>query len=295
MPNNPRKPKRSSASPKHPSTRPSPTGNFSESSLPSKPLTRQKPAASQDADKGARTGWDSVASWYNGWVGKDGSLHHRKLAIPTALKLLDLKRGESILDIGAGQGVFAPYVLEQGGVYTGVDVSPRLLDIARQQHGKSTKFYKADACKLASSRDLEAASFDAVVFLLSIQDINPLPEALYSAAWALKPGGRAVLLMTHPCFRIPRQSGWGHDDNRKLTFRRIDRYLTPLSVPMKPYQGGSGVTISFHRPLHEYVNGLAAAHLLVERIEEVTSYKTDENPAEAEFPLFLGIRARKVL
>jgi ubiquinone/menaquinone biosynthesis C-methylase UbiE len=246
-------------------------------------------------------GWDAVAAWYDGWVGKGGSEHHQKLAVPVTLRLLDVKRGESVLDVGAGQGVLAPSVAQAGASYTGVDVSPRLLDLARQHHGQHGRFIQADAANLDRTAELQAASFDAVVFLLSIQDIDPLEGALRSAAWALKPGGRVIMLMTHPCFRIPRQSGWGFDENRKLQYRRIDRYLTPLPVPMKSYPGqSSGVTISFHRPLNAYINGLSAVGLLVDQIEEVPSYKAGEQrkgtqTESEEIPLFLGLRAKKVI
>ncbi len=253
----------------------------------------------------ARSGWDAVAAWYDGWVGKGGSEHHKRLAIPAVIRLLDLKRGDTVLDIGCGQGVLAPHAAQAGAAYTGVDVSPRLLELARKHHGSTGRFIQADACALQSTRDLQAASFDAAVFLLSIQDINPLECALQSAAWALRPGGRVVLLMTHPAFRIPRQSGWGYDENRKLQYRRIDRYLTPLPVPMKSYLGTSGVTISFHRPLGDYINGLAAVGLLTDALDEIPSYKAGERvgdepsraaaaAAEAEIPLFLGLRARRL-
>ncbi len=57
--------------------------------------------------------------------------------------------------------------------------------------------------------ELHRREFDAVVFLLSIQNMDPLHSVLKSASWMLRSGGRTVLLMTHPCFRLPRQSGWG--------------------------------------------------------------------------------------
>jgi ubiquinone/menaquinone biosynthesis C-methylase UbiE len=250
--------------------------------------------ATAPTKRGARTGWDAVASWYDGWVGKDGSKHHQQLAIPATMELLELKEDEKLLDIGAGQGVLATYVTQVGAEYTGVDVSPRLLDLAKKHHGMYGHFVQADACKLAQSNELQEAGYDAATFLLSLQDINPLQDALHSVSWALKPGGRVVLLMTHPCFRIPRQSGWGYDENRKLTYRRVDHYMTPLNVPMKSYLGGSGVTISFHRPLHEYVNGLAAAGFVIDQMREITSYKAEENAAESEIPVFMAIRARKL-
>jgi SAM-dependent methyltransferase len=236
-------------------------------------------------------------------VGKGGSKHHRKLAIPAVLELLELRPGDKVLDIGAGQGVLAPFVVQAKAQYTGVDVSAELLRLARQRHGRQGKFILGDARHLPTLPDLQPGEFDAVILLLSVQDMDPLHDVLKSAAWALKAGGRAVLLMTHPCFRVPRQSGWGWDEGRKLQFRRVDRYLTPLSVPLKAYPGSqSGVTLSFHRPLQEYVNGLAECGLLLDRMIEIPTYKAHtagprakaKNLANREIPLFLGLRALKI-
>ncbi len=249
------------------------------------------------------TSWDPVADWYSGWVGADGSRHHRCLAIPAVLDLLALQPGERLLDVGAGTGALAPAVVRAGADYTGVDVSDRLLAFARSHHGHLGRFIAGDARVLYTLPPVRAGEFDAVVFLLSIQDMHPLPPVLASAAWALRPGGRLVLLMTHPCFRVPRQSGWGWDEGRALRYRRVDRYLTPLPVPMKPYPGGQGVTRSFHRPLQDYVDGLAEQGLVVERLREIPADMVAptgararaENLAHREIPLFLGLRARNVM
>jgi SAM-dependent methyltransferase len=220
------------------------------------------------------------------------------------LKLLQPKLGETMLDIGAGQGVLAPYLQEAGMVYLGIEASARLVHRARKRHCFG-QFVQGDARSLAAVEGIKKEGFDTAVFLLSLQDMDPLDVVLRNAAWALKPGGRLVILMTHPCFRIPRQSGWGWDEKRRLRFRRIDRYLTALRVPLKPAkQGkGGGVTKSFHRPLQAYINGLADCGLVVERIEEIPladvavlvngRLKADKR-ASAEIPLFLGIRARKL-
>jgi SAM-dependent methyltransferase len=244
-------------------------------------------------------GWDNLANWYDGMVGDDGSDHHRKLAIPAVLDLLQLESGEQVLDIGAGQGVFAPYVARAGARYSGVEISPRLRAYAQKRHHAHGRFLHGDARHLSSVAGLAASQFDAVVFLLSIQDMNPLESVLESAAWALRGGGRLVILMTHPCFRIPRQSGWEDDDSRNLRFRRIDHYLTPLAVPLKPYgKRRSGVSISFHRPLNHYVNGLAACGLLVDELQEITTHEPGATKAErranGEIPLFVGLRAQKL-
>lgn len=266
----------------------------------------RKPRRPPQRDGGKRRrpeGWDAVAAWYDGWMGKGGSQHHRKLAVPTVMDLLALAPGEAVLDIGCGQGVLAQPVAAAGGHYTGVDVSQKLLTYARQHHGEHGRFVQADAARLYEESSMQAERYDAAVFLLSVQDMDPLAEVIQAAAWALRPGGRVVLLMTHPAFRVPRQSGWGFDENRKLQYRRVDRYLTPLPVPMKQHPGKeSGVTISFHRPISDYVNGLAAHGLLLDAMREVPlgdfSLKKDRTRAEKladdEIPLFLGLRARKI-
>lgn len=248
------------------------------------------------------TSWDPVARWYDGWVGKGGSKFHRQFAIPVVMELLDPQPGEQILDAGAGQGVLAPFISQARATYTGVEISPQLLKHARQRHGERGKFIEGDATNLPILPGLQPASFDALVYLLSIQDMEPLYHTLESAGWALKKGGRIVILMTHPCFRIPRQSGWVWDENRKLQSRRIDRYLTPLPVPLDPTPGQAGhVTTSFHRPLEAYVNGLSDNGMLADRLVEIpTSQEGRGDRAKAitranqEIPLFLGLRAIKV-
>ncbi|KKB12761.1 hypothetical protein VE25_05825 [Devosia geojensis] len=245
--------------------------------------------------------WDGVADWYIGWSGAEGSRHHKRLAIPALMELLQPRRGEAVIDIGCGAGAFASAVLEAGAAYTGVDLGQKLIAHARHHYGGKARFLVGDATRLPAMPQLRPASFDAAAFLLSIQDIDPLEDALASAAWALKPGGRLVLLMTHPCFRIPRQSGWGWDEGRRLQFRRVDRYLTPLAVPMQDYgEAGRGTTRSYHRPLEAYVSALAANGLAVDALREVSG--EDLAPrnepkamrlAREEIPLFLALRAIK--
>ena len=264
--------------------------------------THKKREGTRREQKGkVHTSWDAFAHWYDGWVGAEGSEHHRAVVVPALLQLLDPQPGERILDVGAGQGVLAPYIAEAGAHYTGVEASQRLVKKALERHGRVGRFLVGDARDLSTLRDLRAGEFDGAAFLLSIQDMDPLDAVLRSAAWALRPGGRMVLLMTHPAFRVPRQSGWGWDEGRKLHFRRVDRYLTPLSVPMKTLGRAKTTTRSFHRPLGDYINGLSAAGLMVERMAEIPAHKLElphssvqaSHRARQEIPLFLGLQARK--
>lgn len=237
--------------------------------------------------RGGGSDWDGVASWYDGWVGADGSHYHRTVALPTTLDLLALAPGERVLDLGAGQGVLAPHVKRAGAHYLGIETSPRLVEMARRRHGDHGTFLQGDARALPTR--VESGGADAAVFLFSIRDIDPLSAALAEAARALRPGGRLVIFMVHPCFGIPRQSGWTFDPKRKLASRRIDSYLQPLAVPMKDS------TRSFHRPLQVYFESLFAAGFSLERFVELPDdeawCRKQKRPFNPEIPLFLAMRA----
>jgi SAM-dependent methyltransferase len=264
---------------------------------------RSRSAAGAGSDS-----WERVAGWYDGWVGTHGSRYHQALAIPAVLSLLDPKPPEEILDVGAGQGVLAPHIAARGARYTGIDASPRLIDLARRRHGGAGRYLVGDARRLPLAPGLRSHGYDAAVFLLSIQDMDPLEPIFASLDWALRPRSRVVLLMTHPSFRQPRHAGWGFDEGRKLVYRRVDAYLTPMAVPMKAL-GDTLPTRSYHRPLSSYVNGLAAVGFAVDALVELPDLPGVARPgrrraetrpetraetrADAEIPLFLALRARR--
>ncbi len=249
----------------------------------------------------SETSWEHVATWYDGWVGDHGSAYHRQIAIPATLDLLQPRRGEAILDVGGGQGVLAPYLAEAGAQVTVVDASAKLVSAAKRRHRsvKGARFLVGDARRLQAVAGLDPASFDGAVFLLSIQDMDRLDDVMAGVDWALGDRSRVVLMMTHPAFRQARHSGWGYDEGRKLTYRRVDAYLGEMAVPMKSL-GGGPATRSFHRPISAYVNALANAGFATDAMLELPDLPPDVRPGRAtrgdaraasEIPIFLGLRA----
>ena len=264
-------------------------------------MSQRQPRRRSDAGTSRETSWERVATWYDGWVGDRGSAYHRELAIPAVLDLLDPAPGDAILDVGGGQGVLAPYLVEAGALVEVVDASPRLIAAGRRRHRtlRGARFLVGDARRLPAVADLEPARYDAATFLLSIQDMDDLAGVVRGLDWALSARSRVVLLMTHPAFRQPRHSGWGIDEGRKLTYRRIDAYLGEMAVPMKSLGGGLP-TRSFHRPMGAYVNALAEAVFATDAMLELPDLPPDRRPgragrgdarANAEIPIFLGLRA----
>jgi hypothetical protein len=113
---------------------------------------------------------------------------------------------------------------------------------------------------------------------------------------------KLVIVLNHPAFRIPRQSSWGIDEERKIQYRRIDKYMSPMEIPirMNPSDPQSEQTMSYHFPISDYSKMLKDAGFVIELIEEWTSDKESvgragrmENRSRAEIPLFMAIVARK--
>lgn len=260
------------------------------------PRADASPPTAQEGDS-----WDAVATWYDSVASDQGTEFHQKVIIPGLRRLLALQKGEQVLDLACGQGAVSRALHQAGAQVTGVDLSRRLIDLARQRSPLGVRLLVGDVRRLEALAD---GSFDAAICVLAAQNLDPLQPMLAEAARLLRPGGRLVLVLTHPAFRIPRQSGWRWDEAQKQMFREEARYLTPLKIPidLQPFRApGQRQTWTYHRPIQDYVNGIAAAGLLTNALEEWPSHKTSlpgptargENRARSEFPLFLALRAVK--
>jgi len=249
-------------------------------------------------------GWDHVAAWYDKLVGDEGTDYHRHVILPAVLRLLEPRPGERIFDLCCGQGVLARLLLERDvGFVLAVDASPRLIAAAKTRGPRDprARYVVRDVRRLDHLAD---GTFDAAALVMAVQDLEDIEPAFTGLARALRPGGRAVLVMMHPCFRIPRQSEWGWDHGKRAQYRRLDRYATPMTVPITTHPGRDPgqQTFFYHRPLADIVNALGAAGLGVVACEEPLTHRQPEpgghsrgeNRAAREFPVFLALKAVKV-
>lgn len=242
------------------------------------------------------TSWEKSSRWYHGIVGKEGHYYHQHVILPQVLRLLDLKSHDSLLDIGCGQGLLVEH-LPKNVDYTGIDFSETLIQLAKKR--KLGTFIHADATK---PLPLKKTDFTHAIALLSLQNMEHPDRALRHLSSHLQPNGKALLILNHPCFRIPRQSEWGIDERKKTQYRRIDRYLSPLKIPIltHPGQKNSEKTWSFHFPLSTWFTFFRQASLILESLEEWISDKKStgnkakmEDLARHEFPLFMALLLRK--
>jgi ubiquinone/menaquinone biosynthesis C-methylase UbiE len=251
-------------------------------------------------NKRRRGSWEHVSKWYNKLVGREGQYYHQKVIIPGALRLLRLQKDSSLLDLGCGQGVFARSV-HQIAYYEGVDLSPSLLSYARKSV-KDHRFVFTEG-DITRSLKLQKNLFTHCAIILALQNTENTSGVIANAALYLKDRGRLLIVLNHPMFRIPRQTKWGIDEQNKLQYRAVFRYLTPLKIPITMNPGSSAyqrMTWSFHYPLEKYSTVLLENHFFIEKIEEWTSDKKSvgraskmENRSRNEIPLFMAITAIK--
>jgi len=264
----------------------------------------RKPAVPPSRKPSADRGWDPVAAWYDKLVGESGSDYHRHVILPAALRMLDSKAGESVIDFCCGQGVLAKPLLEAGiARFTGVDASPRLIDAAKSRHGGDPRvsFITADVCQPGNWAD---GGHDAAACIMAVHDVPDAAALFSNMARALKPGGRAVIVLMHPCFRIPKHTHWGWDMEQKIQYRRIDGYGKPLEIEVTTHPGkDSGEQTRFHhRPLAHLLTAIGSGGLAVTDCEELYSHRRSqahgpfskaEHRAAEEIPLFLALKALK--
>ena len=271
-----------------------------------KPAYGKKSARLIGAKPAASTSWNRVADWYVDHLKEKGDYQH-ELIFPGALTMLEPKTGGFYVDLACGEGSFLQGLATQikRGTIIGLDAAPKLVEHAKRQlHAfvqVRSSFFVGDASQV--HRDLPVQTADGVTCLMAIQNIANIAGVFRHAHHVLRTDGTLVLVLNHPGFRQPRQSGWGWDEDRKIQYRRIDRYKQPYEVPIIAHPGAapSVTTTSYHRPLETYVNALSECGFVIDRLEEWSSHKNSdsgpranaENIAREEIPLFLAIRARK--
>jgi ubiquinone/menaquinone biosynthesis C-methylase UbiE len=234
------------------------------------------------------------------------SPYHSKVLLPNLLRLTAVKPGERVLDLASGNGFFARAWAAAGAHVTGADLSPELIAKAEAENSdQAITYLVAPAHRLP----LADQSFDLVTLVLALQNIAEVKETLAEIKRVLARGGRFVLVLNHPSFRVPKHSSWEWDDSRKIQYRRVDEYLSERQHQIEMHPGlarrsdakaAATTTISFHRPLQYYVKLLANAGFAVTRLEEWISHRQSqpgpraksEDRARHEFPLFLALEAR---
>lgn len=249
--------------------------------------------------KSQTTSWGGVAEWYSTYLETTEDSYQTKVILPNLLRILNLKPGTRVLDIACGQGFFSREFAKAGAEVVGSDIAQPLIAQAKKLSGNTVQYYVGAADNLNYAKD---ASFDIATIVLAVQNIKNIDGTFSEARRILKPGGRLVMVLMHPAFRIPQHSSWGFDKESKQQYRRIDGYLSAQKAGLLVHPGkeGSAKTISYHRSIQDFSKTLFKAGFVITRLEEWISHKQSqkgprqqtEDSARKEIPMFLMLECR---
>ena len=255
----------------------------------------------------ARRGWDELAAWRDHRMGERGDLWHRAIIDPSLLEVVGPVRGLAVLDLACGNGYLTRRFAREGAVRSvGVEYSLPTLSLARrreQQRPSGAQFVRRDARRLVG---FEATSFDLVVANMALQDIRDAGATIREVARVLRPDGRFVFSLSHPCFDLDERSGWFVERVREPTgiwhdvvWRKVRLYRDErkVAVPWDMAGHETGWTTAYHRTLSTYSRLLREAGLVISRLEEPSPLreaveKSPQGPFMREVPLHLVIEAR---
>lgn len=256
------------------------------------------------------TSWGGVAGWYDNLLEKNDGTFQKDVILPNLLRLIGPLGGKRVLDLACGQGFFSRAFAEAGASVMASDISAELIDFAKKHSITPTKNAGQIQYFVSSANNAQfcpPATADVVTIILAIQNIDDLTGTIAEASRALKRGGRLLIVMNHPAFRIPKRTSWQWDDKQSRQYRRVDSYMSDTKEMIEMNPGAKSmydkkVTFSFHRPLQTYFKVFQKSGLAVTRLEEWISHREskqgprgdEENRIRKEIPMFLCFEATKL-
>ena len=216
---------------------------------------------------------------------------------PASAALLDLlgpPAGLRVLDIACGHGRITRELARRGADLVGIDISARLIAkavAAERDQPLGIRYIHADVT--AAPADLDAATFgaatfDAVTCNFGLSDIDNLDAAAATVSGALKPAGRFVFAILHPCFSGAADvaSSW------PATGSYYDEGLWTAEAALSPLRRQVG---SNHRMLSTYLNTFRRHDLWLDHVREPapTVRWGQQRPHADRTPVYLAARCLK--
>lgn len=216
--------------------------------------------------------WDQKADFWDERMG-EGNAFQRILVGPATERLLAIQPGEVVADICCGNGVFARRLAALGASVVAADFSPRFIERARARESAQIEYRVADATDEAQLLALGVERFDAAVCNMALMDMTAIEPLLRAIPRLLKPGGRFVFAVPHPCF---------NNNETRMCLEREDRAgelferhaVQVANYLHQPPTKGVGMPDEpaphyyFHRPLGELLGACFAAGLVLDGLEE---------------------------
>jgi len=218
--------------------------------------------------------YDDIADWYAMWVRTQSWAH--AVITEHAYSLTGDVDGQFLLDVACGEGVFSRLLVASGAKVVGIDSSPRLIELARNEPPGSIQSPAFDVDDAQTLATLQSARFDGAICMMALMDIPDL-EAVYRAVRrVVKIGGWFVIAITHPCFDAPHAT-W-EEEVEEVPGRIVAHYLEEGQWRSHFAGGVRGKLGACHRTLGSYLNVAVETGWTLERLVEPAGGPEGQNP-----------------
>ncbi len=117
---------------------------------------------------------------------------------PAMRKAVGEVKGLKIFEVGCGPGILAEYLVHEGAKVVGFDVSPKMIELARERNPKNATFFVADGAQHLPLGTEYNAQFDMAVASLAIDYIKDWSTPLFEVHRLLKPKAKFIFTIQHP-------------------------------------------------------------------------------------------------
>jgi 2-polyprenyl-3-methyl-5-hydroxy-6-metoxy-1,4-benzoquinol methylase len=232
-------------------------------------------STSEDNNARVLQAWNTNAEFWDRRMA-EGNEFFNVLLWPAAEKLLQPAAGERLLDAACGNGLTSRRLALAQAQVTAFDFSEAMIDLARkkQRGGLPEIDYRViDATDRQALLALGPGSFDGALCNMALMDMAEIDPLMSAMASLLRPGGRFVFSILHPCFNNPATIQMGELEDRAGDFVttysvKISRYLTPFSQVGLAMHQQPVPHLYFHRPLSALLAPALQAGLVLDAFEE---------------------------
>lgn len=222
--------------------------------------------------------WEKVAPKYIEFIKERGKHFSHLLYGPLLANLLELTGNiynKKVLDAGCGEGHLSRLFAKKGANVYGCDASKTMIHEAIQMDDSCQYKPKYFLHDLTMSFGLKYKNlFDIVVCNLVLFDIRDLDKVVKNISTTLKPGGRFIFSILHPCFNLTKENRYnlrniGYNGGT-VTFKIKKSYKSHTVYARDSISDFSihGTINHYHRPIESYVESLARNSFVILNIKE---------------------------
>lgn len=222
-----------------------------------------------------RDAWDRNATLWAERVRSGVDRYRAVFNDPSFLAELPDLAGREVIDLGCGEGATTRSIARLGARVTGIDLSPRMIELARGEEQREPLGIDYQVASYGSCTPFPSGRFDAAVSTMALMDSPDFSAAAREAFRLLKPGAPFAFSVLHPCFVTP-GIRWLVDEHGCESELVVNRYFD--EAPFVESRRFSKDPVSarseqfdiprFPRRLETYVNGLVEAGFAIERMME---------------------------